>query len=61
MRVKRPDGDEVLNEGDVYYLEPGHAPIFEQDTEILEFSPKAEYQETIEVVARNIAAMEKGL
>jgi hypothetical protein len=60
MRVKRSDGDEVLQTGDVYYLEPGHVPVFEQDTEILEFSPKAEYQKTIEVVTRNMAAMERG-
>jgi hypothetical protein len=38
MRVKRPDGDEVFQTGDVYYLEPGHIPVFEQDTEVLEFS-----------------------
>jgi hypothetical protein len=55
MRVKRPSGDEVLRAGDVYYLEPGHVPVFEEDTEILEFSPKAEYERTVEVVARNMA------
>jgi hypothetical protein len=60
MRLKCPDGDEVLQTGDVYYLEPGHVPVFEQDTEVLEFSPKAEYQKTLEVVARNMAAMERG-
>ena len=60
MRVKRPDGDEVLQTGDVYYLKPGHVPVFEQDTEVLEFSPKTEYRKTIEVVARNMAAMERG-
>lgn len=60
MRVKRIVGDEVLQTGDVYYLEPGHVPVFEQDTEVLEFSPKAEYQNTIEVVARNMAAMQGG-
>jgi hypothetical protein len=59
MRVKRPSGDEVLRAGDVYYLEPGHIPVFEEDTEILEFSPKAEYERTVEVVARNMAAMNK--
>ena len=57
VRVKRSSGDEVLQKGDVYYLEPGHVPVFEEDTEVLEFSPKVEYQETIEVAARNIAAM----
>jgi hypothetical protein len=31
--------------------------VFEEDTEILEFSPATEYRETIETVARNIAEM----
>jgi hypothetical protein len=57
--VKRSSGDEVLRTGDVYYLEPGHVPVFEEDSEILEFSPKTEYQQTIDVAARNIAAMQK--
>jgi hypothetical protein len=59
VRVKRTSGDEVLRTGDVYYLEPGHVPVFEEDTEVLEFSPKTEYQQTIDVAARNIAAMQK--
>jgi hypothetical protein len=59
VSVKRPRGDEVLRAGDVYYLEPGHIPVFLEDTEVLEFSPQAEYQRTIEVAARNIAAMQK--
>lgn len=59
MRVKRSRGDdEVLEAGDVYYLEPGHVPVFEEDTEVLEFSDKAEYQKTIDVFERNVAAME---
>jgi hypothetical protein len=57
--VKRPSGDEVLQTGDVYYLEPGHVPVFEEDTEMLEFSSKAEYQKTIEIAARNITAMQR--
>ena len=58
VRVKRASGDEVLQAGDVYHLEPGHVPIFEEDTEVLEFSSKAEYEQTIAVAARNIAAMQ---
>jgi hypothetical protein len=56
MRVKRKEGDDVVKTGDVYYIEPGHVPVFEEDTEVLEFSPKTEYQKTIDVVARNVAA-----
>ena len=32
-------------------------PIFDEDTELVEFSPKGEYQKTLEVAARNVAAM----
>jgi len=59
VRIKRKDGDVVLKTGDVYYLEPGHVPIYEEDTEVLEFSPKKEYQMTIDIVNRNIAAVQK--
>lgn len=59
VRIKRKDGEVVLMTGDVYYLEPGHVPVFEEDTEILEFSPRAEYQQTIDVVARNVAAEQR--
>jgi len=56
VRVRRKDGDEVVKAGDVYHFEPGHVPVFEEDTEVLEFSPKAEYQKTIDVVAAHLAA-----
>jgi hypothetical protein len=56
VRIKRVDGDEVLKTGDVYFLEPGHVPVFEEDTEVLEFSPKKEYQQTIDIAIKNMAA-----
>ena len=56
LRVRYKDHDEVINAGDAYYLQPGHLPYFEEDTEVVEFSPLGEYQETLEVVGRNIAA-----
>jgi hypothetical protein len=56
MRVKTKRGEIVLKTGDVYYLEPGHVPVFEEDTEVLEFSPANEYQMTIDVVNQNIDA-----
>jgi hypothetical protein len=46
--------------GDVYYLEPGHVPFIEEDSELVEFSPKGEYQRTLEVVERNMAAIQEG-
>ena len=59
VRITTRNGDFVLKTGDVYYLEPGHVPAYEEDTEVLEFSPIAEYQRTIDVVNRNIAASQQ--
>ena len=60
VRVRYPDREEVIEAGDAYYLEPSHTTVFEEDTEVIEFSPKGEYQKTMEVAARNIAAMQEG-
>jgi hypothetical protein len=58
MRVRYKDHEEVVNAGDAYYMAPGHVPIFDEDTEIVEFSPKDEFQKTMEVAARNVAALQ---
>ena len=50
------DHDEVYAAGDAYYAPPGHIPVIEADTEIVEFSPAEEYGRTMEVVAKNLAA-----
>lgn len=60
MRVNYVDREEKIKAGDAYYLTPGHAPIMEAGTEIVEFSPKDEYQKTMEVAERNLAAMQEG-
>jgi hypothetical protein len=36
-----------------------HTPLYEEDTEVVEFSPTAEYQRTLKIVARNAAATEE--
>jgi hypothetical protein len=50
------DHDEVYEAGDAYYAPPGHIPVVTAGTEVLEFSPAAEYRLTQEAVARNMAA-----
>jgi hypothetical protein len=57
VRVRYSDRDEVLETGDAFYMEPGHTTIFEEDTEVVEFSPRGEYQKTLEVAQRNVATM----
>jgi hypothetical protein len=51
------DRDEVYEAGDAYYAPPGHIPVIESGTEIIEFSPTGEYEHTMQVVAQNLAAM----
>jgi hypothetical protein len=59
MLVKYKDGEEIIQAGDAYYLPPGHIAIVEADSEMVEFSPKDEYQKTHEAVERNFTAMQK--
>jgi len=51
------DGTEELYEGgDAYDAAPGHVPTLYAGTEVVEFSPTAELQKTLEVVSRNMEA-----
>ncbi|MBI4320022.1 MAG: cupin domain-containing protein [Chloroflexi bacterium] len=58
IRIKYHDREEVFNAGDAYYMAAGHIPFVEEESELVEFSPKGEYQKTMEVVARNMAALQ---
>jgi len=60
VRFKYADRDEAYSTGDAYYAPAGHTTVFEEDTEVVEFSPRGAYQETMEVAARNTAAMAAG-
>jgi hypothetical protein len=57
FRVRYADHEEVVSAGDAYYLAPGHTTFTEEETELIEFSPKGEYEKTMEVAAANLAAM----
>jgi hypothetical protein len=59
IRVKYADRDEILNAGDAYYMAPGHLTVIEADAQVVEFSPKGEYQKTMEVAMNNMAAMQQ--
>ena len=54
------DGTEdTIDAGEAYYARPGHTPVFFADTRIVEFSPTKELEQTMEVVLRNLAAMQE--
>src|SRR3954464_1982312 len=54
------DRDELYETGDAYYAPPGHIPVVSAGTEIVEFSPTEEYGRTMQVLERNLAAMQAG-
>ena len=50
------DRDEVFEAGDAYFGPPGHIPIATAGTEVIEFSPSVELQQTMAVVGENLEA-----
>ena len=56
MHYNFADHDEVYQQGEVYYVAPGHLPIFEAGAEYIELSPAEAFAKTMEVVGRNMTA-----
>jgi mannose-6-phosphate isomerase-like protein (cupin superfamily) len=48
------DHEETYEAGDAYYVPPGHTPKIFAGSEVIEFSPTEELNETIEVVTKNM-------
>jgi hypothetical protein len=51
------DHSETIEAGQAYFAPAGHTPELYADTEVVEFSPTAELERTLEVVLRNAEAM----
>lgn len=58
VTFKYADRDEVYEAGDAYFSPPGHIPVVEAGTEIVEFSPAEDYAKTVAVVQKNLAALQ---
>ena len=56
MTFKTVASEETFEAGDAYYIGPGHTPILYAGTEVIEFSPTRELQQTLEVVEKNMAS-----
>jgi hypothetical protein len=56
VSFKTADGEETFETGDAYYVGPGHTPVLYAGTEIVEFSPTKELQQTMEVIEKNMEA-----
>lgn len=55
--VNYANRDEVVEAGQAYYLCPGHIVRMEAGTQVVEFSPKESYLQTVETAERNYQAM----
>jgi len=56
LRRSAADGEQTFEAGDAYYVPPGHTPVGHAGSEVIEFSPTRELQQTVEVVSKNMQA-----
>ena len=52
------DHEEVFETGDAFYLPPGHIPLVEAGTELVQFSPAELLQEVDAAMMRNMQALQ---
>ncbi len=60
MRLKYADHDEVVNAGEVFYMQPGHIPVTEEDCELVWFAPKGETRKVMKMLSSSREAVKKG-
>ena len=61
LRIVNSDGSEyTVGPGQAYYMEPGHVPHFDEDVELVEFSPAEARRKTMEHAARVMESMQQG-
>jgi hypothetical protein len=54
------DHEEVFEAGDAFYLPPGHIPLADAGSELVQFSPSEELRAVDAVIAKNMQAMTQG-
>lgn len=53
IRMRTGNGEEIIEAGQAFHLEPGHLGEILEDTEMVEFTPTDEYRKKSEHVQRN--------
>jgi hypothetical protein len=53
------DHDEVFEAGDAFYLPPGHIPLADAGSELVQFSPSEELEVVHSAMVRNMQAMQR--
>lgn len=54
LKYTSDDGDTTITAGEAYYVPPGHLPYLFAGTEVIEFSPTKELQDTMAVIEKNM-------
>ncbi len=54
LRLRYAAGEEIYTVGDIYLARPGHVPVVNAGTEIIEFSRTDELAETMSVLGANM-------
>jgi hypothetical protein len=57
---KFADHEEVFEAGDAFYVGPGHIPVFEAGTEMIQFSPTREMKATDEAIRQYMESSSAG-
>jgi hypothetical protein len=55
LKFTGDDGETIIEAGEAYYTPPGHLPYLYEGTEVIEFSPTKQLQETLAVIEKNLA------
>lgn len=59
LKYTHDGGETIVEAGEAYYVPAGHLPYLYAGTEVIEFSPTKELQETLEVVEKNMATSQQ--
>jgi hypothetical protein len=57
LRVQYENAEELLTEGDFFYMPAGHTAVAEEETEFIEVNPPGPHQQVIDNAQRNLEAM----
>jgi len=52
------DHEEVFEAGDAFYLPPGHVPLAEAGSELVQFSPSEEFRVVVAAMMKNMQEMQ---
>ena len=56
LKYTHDGGETIVEAGEAYYVPAGHLPYLYAGTEVIEFSPTEQLQQTLDLVTKNMEA-----